>query len=130
MNTTDPVIVTGESGKKIKIEVERVTSGLYANEAIEFYAVPWALINSNDQLTASDWFLSQFTRIGEIAKANLEGNDATKRTITGTVSSAGGYAVIAILKNGDTRIQITLSYYYDDYNSDRSWNSESVSVPN
>jgi hypothetical protein len=113
----DPVTVTPDGSKKIKIEVERVTEGLYAGEELEFYAVPVTLYNNTNQLTSSSWGapLSQFTKIGGITKANLEDDDSTKRTIAGTVPSAGEYMVIGALKNGDTRIRISL---YNSYNEE------------
>jgi hypothetical protein len=107
--SSNPVAVSGEAGRKIKVEVERVTLGLYAGDTIEFYAVPYGFYNSSNAITSSDEYLAQFTPIGAISKTNLESDDAAKRTITsGSSVNAGGYMVIAVLKNGDTKSQVSL----------------------
>ncbi|MHB9291174.1 hypothetical protein Holit_00246 [Hollandina sp. SP2] len=103
----DAVSISTESGRKIKIDAEELrgySSGMYAGEELEFYAIPSMLYNSSGDTTSSDQYLSTFTRLGGLSKANLENSDSTKRTITGTVPSNGYYYVIAVLKNGDTRI--------------------------
>ncbi|MHB9293997.1 hypothetical protein Holit_03120 [Hollandina sp. SP2] len=104
---SNPVSISTESGRKIKIVVDELrdySSGMYAGEELEFYAIPSSLYNSSGDTTSSDQYLSTFTRLGGIPKASLEDGDPSKRTITGTVSSNGYYEVIAVLKNGDTRI--------------------------
>jgi hypothetical protein len=125
--TSYAAVATLDTGRKIKIEVARVTSGLYGGDAIEFYAVATSLFNSTGQLTSSDQYLSQFTKIGEIAKADLENDTVAKRTITSSSAfNPGTYTVIAVLKNGNTRIlgiQLSYYYYYSEYYS--TWQSES-----
>jgi hypothetical protein len=102
---------TGQTGKKIAIIASRVSSGLYAGEVIEFYAAPSALVNSTNIQTASDEYLAQFTLLGELTKTSLESGNSLERTLTGTVPSAGTYRVIAVLKNGTTRIRAGGSWY-------------------
>jgi hypothetical protein len=96
---------TGESGRKIKIAADRITTGLYPGDEIEFYAVLTSQYNADDKLTASDAYLSRFTLIGALAKANLEDADTDKRSFTSAaLSNAGLYTVMPILKNGAVRI--------------------------
>jgi hypothetical protein len=110
---------TGIAGKKITVVAPRVYSGyLYAGEEIEFYAARSETFNSNDQKTASDEYLTQFTLLGGRGrtKAELEDSDVAERTFDGTVSSPGNYKVIAVLKNGTTKIRISLNNV-DEWNA-------------
>ncbi|MHB9294162.1 hypothetical protein Holit_03289 [Hollandina sp. SP2] len=109
--------LSGETGKKIRVIAPQISSGLYAGEVIEFYTAPSSLYNSSNQMTYSDSLLSQFIKLGEFSKTKLGSATVSDRTVEASVSSAGYYTVIAVLKNGATRIQIS-SY------------SDSVGVPN
>ncbi|MDR2633721.1 MAG: fibronectin type III domain-containing protein [Treponema sp.] len=103
--------VTGVTGRKIRVAVERVTSGLYTGDSIAFYAVPDTFYDSSNYPASDDTILSQFIPIGAaITKAELVGNDDAARTKESAALSAGHYNVIAVLKNGDFQEQISLYY--------------------
>ncbi|MHB9292037.1 hypothetical protein Holit_01125 [Hollandina sp. SP2] len=127
MDTYNNPLTLDTDGKKIRVEVEQVMSGLYSGDSIEFYAVQEDIYNSTNQTTSSDTYLSQYTLIGEITKADLESSDSAKRTKTSSSNFSGGeYAVIAVLKNGDTRNKIS-SLYNASFNS---WSNWTVTVHN
>jgi hypothetical protein len=89
------------SDKKIEFTIEQVTSGLYTGDTVEFYAVPWSYTDTNGQTTVNDTYLSQFTKIGSLAKAKLESGTATDRKVTsGTLAATGSYSIKAYLRNG------------------------------
>ncbi|MDR2419622.1 MAG: hypothetical protein LBD79_11330 [Treponema sp.] len=113
--------VSTESGRKVTVAVQQVTSGLYSGDSIEFYAAPYSFFNSDGNVTSSDQYLSQFTSLGSISKADLEGADLDKRTKTGTVPKIGSYRIIAVLKNGDTKESQIPLYYSNGYSSQSYW---------
>jgi hypothetical protein len=123
--TSSAVTVTQDGSKTIKVVVEQVTSSLYTGDTIQFYAVPYEFFNNSGITTDSDQYLAQFTPIGSgISKTALTGN-AAARTVTGTVSNLGSYLVIAVFKNGDTKV-VSIPLSYPSGGSQSSWGPVNV----
>ncbi|MDR1326646.1 MAG: fibronectin type III domain-containing protein [Treponema sp.] len=98
------VTTSNTTGRKIKIEVTNQVSDLVGGDVVEFYAVLSRTYNSNGDTTASDQYLSQFTKLGERDKSQLENSDSNAREFDSGALATGRYTIIAVLKNGETRI--------------------------